>query len=286
MPVPAPSSVEHLFDLDMHKGQPGTAKLRADAERCVAKHIITALMSASTVDAVSGPSSTTDSMTITSSAQSASSAQQLPSTPFRPASSAEQQAPVNDDQCVQEPLHPDEADACFPTDQKLQQRERAKARQAQGLEPQPSQKRKKVVEQHFDDCGEDLSSLTGTTSSNLLVESLLTSDDEPMSESDFSASAVANAYAQWALPSMLAEGQPRLHKNSMLAVDIEEMFAILNEPGHRGYGVEIVEICGGNALTSYLCVRRKLHSGHCFELITGTDLTDPEVESKVLAYLM
>ena len=276
-----PPQTEHLFDLDMHKGQPGMAKLRADAERCVASHIIAALVSAMTPAAEPGPSSTTDSIQPVIPTSCTTSAQQPPS-----AGQCASATPAPDNaMCVQPPPDQEGDNACFPTEQKLQQRERARARLAQGLEPRAVQKRKKVIEQHFDDCGENLQSLDGQIPSNLLVESVLASDEESLSGTDSEVRALANAYAQWALPSTVVEGQPALHKNSTLAVDIEEMFTILSDPGHKSYGVEIVEVCGGNALTSYLCVRRKLHSGHCFELITGTDLTDPKVQAQVLSYL-
>ena len=87
------------------------------------------------------------------------------------------------------------------------------------------------------------------------------------------------------MASHLLDGQPTLHRGSIIAVDLEEMFMILKEPAYVTYGVEIVEICGGNALTSHMCVRRQLRSGHCFELTTGTDLTDPGVQRRVMDYI-
>ena len=280
-PCTCPSSVDHQFDLDMRKSQPGTAKLRADAERLVAGHIIAALMSSSVRGEDSGPSSTTDSI---SHIASASTPQEDEQSQGQPVVSSSRACSGSRATPVQLPPRLEEENSSFPTEQKLQQRERAKALKASGQEPQAVRKRKKVVEQHFDDCGEDLQSLTSASPGNLLVESIHVSEDEVSTgDEDSSASmcSLANAYAQWALPSMMVEGQPSLHKSTVLAVDIEEMFAILGEPRHRGYGVEIVEVCGGNALTSYLCVRRKLH----FELITGADLTKPGVEAKLLAYL-
>ena len=145
--------------------------------------------------------------------------------------------------------------------------------------------RRKPVEQRFDDCGEDLSSLHMPEQTSMIAEFLFVSDGDLESDTDDDIACIANAFAQWAIASTLEDGQPPLHFNSFLAVDIDEMFAILSEPAHKGYGVEIVEICGGNALTSLMCVHRKLHSGHCFELVTGTDLTVPAIQHRVLGYL-
>ena len=284
-PCKCARGVGHVFDLDMFKGEPGTAKVRADAERLVASHIIATLVGASSQDVQPEPSTTTDSIqSVSSSSLCTTSAQQQPSASC-PQEVTSLAAIANAAPSVQPPRSREDEPASFPTEQKIQQRERAQARKAQGLAPHEARKRKKVVQQHFDDCGESLASLDMPKEYNVKTESFFVSDEETCSEEDTAACQIANAFAQWALPSTLAEGQPTLHQNSSIAVDIDEMFTILNEPARKAYGVEIVEICGGNALTSHLCVRRRLHSGHCFELITGTDLTQPSVQAKVLAYL-
>ena len=77
---------------------------------------------------------------------------------------------------------------------------------------------------------------------------------------------------------LIAETYPNL----ILTVDWHEAFAVLPA---RPYGVEIVELCGGEGLTTQMCVRRKLTGGHNFEILTGTDLTDEEVQRSVLEYL-
>ena len=52
------------------------------------------------------------------------------------------------------------AEACFPTEAKVLEKQRKLADKAQGVE-RPVKKRVKVVEDHHDDCGNDLSSLDG-----------------------------------------------------------------------------------------------------------------------------
>ena len=52
----------------------------------------------------------------------------------------------------------------YPTDAKVREKERRNAEKAAGIEHKVK-KRKKIIEDHHDDCGEDLSSLHEGTSS-------------------------------------------------------------------------------------------------------------------------
>ena len=47
---------------------------------------------------------------------------------------------------------------------------------------------------------------------------------------------------------------------------------------------DIVELCGGEGLTTQLLHKRKLRTGANFELIIGIDLTDPKAQDMVIAY--
>ena len=59
------------------------------------------------------------------------------------------------------------APQAYPTDAKVREKERRKAEKAAGVEHKVK-KRKKIIEDHHDDCGEDLSSLhDGTSSANI-----------------------------------------------------------------------------------------------------------------------
>ena len=50
------------------------------------------------------------------------------------------------------------------------------------------------------------------------------------------------------------------------------------------YGVDIVEVCGGEARTSSLAVRRHLKAGENFDLVTGVDLNDEIQQAAVERY--
>ncbi|CAE7041822.1 unnamed protein product, partial [Symbiodinium sp. KB8] len=70
-----------------------------------------------------------------------------------------------------------ESIAGFPTESKIMQKQRRKDDQAQGIVSVPKRKRK-IVEQHFDDCGEDLSSLSAPVFQYLASNSSESSEDE------------------------------------------------------------------------------------------------------------
>ena len=123
----------------------------------------------------------------------------------------------------------------------------------------------------------------GTTSFVTLTE--CSSDDDDDDGPIHALAAQMNAFTLWSFAGSECPEAPELHPRSMIAVDLQEMFAILESEAYASWGVEIVEICGGIGLTSHLCVKRRLQSGHNFELITGTDLTVPDVQQKVMDYI-
>ena len=82
---------------------------------------------------------------------------------------------------------------------------RAQQQKDNGHESVPPKRRKKVVEQRFDDCGEDLTSLLPTK--DFLV--LRSSSDEAAASADEALQAALpqlNAFAQWALASSMSDG--------------------------------------------------------------------------------
>ena len=225
-PCKCARTVEHIYDLDMHRGAAGTAQLRAEAERQIVASIIATLPLAA--DTAAGPesSTSTDSMKIptssTTSCQQIAGANNLSAPPpGEVALLASQGSPVSaskppgSKQCPSQPFAapavsqalPAKASSvpstkirtCFPTDQKIQQRERAKALKEQGIDPSStSNKRRKPIEQHYDDCGEDLSSLEMPSQINMMIDS-----DDPSDDDDAEAEAkvnecmpVLNAFAQ------------------------------------------------------------------------------------------
>ena len=299
-----PLHTEHVFDLNAQA--PGCAKLRAEAEQKVISSIVAALGQA--LSATQGSSSPTDpACNDTSLLHSINSfvcaacglAQCGPSCHFcGTGTEASGQCrsyavpPVDpSSQCLSacgnapecgkvDPPSPCEH---FPTESKLAQKQRLQALKAAGAEPKTKSKRK-IVEQDFDDCGEDLSSLSFPAIACLLDNSE-SSDDECYSLVERSLQPHLNAFETWTLCGSADASAHELPPGSIMAVDVEEMQRILSAECYASWGVEIVELFGGEGLTSQMCVRRRLRAGHNFELITGVDLSDPSAQLKVLGYI-
>ena len=72
---------------------------------------------------------------------------------------------------------------------------------------------------------------------------------------------------------------------SLKATDLHEAMMVLGQMPAVDPKLDIVELCGGEGLTTYLSHRRKLKTGANFELITGVDLTQRDAQEMVLKYL-
>ena len=184
-----PSSTEHIFDLD--DKTPGSAKLRAQAEQKVVCGIVSALGRA--LDAGQGSSRPSDPVSTTSFTTSTtntftctecglvqtglscrvcdeSTTSASVSQTYSVAGVAECSLTAHRGELEQNTVEPPAPDDHFPTESKLMQRQRKQATKDAGHDVVVKRKRK-VVEQHFDDCGEDLSSLSFPAHSNLLEDS-------------------------------------------------------------------------------------------------------------------
>ena len=300
-----PPGTEHTFDIDIYRGS-GSSAARAKAHQQVLTHIVAALEKA--VGATASPESTNspDPMCNDQSMSFACTTCGLSQAgPFclfcqdTTACVASQEQPVADNSSSSSqvnvistssgaesaaPQHPQAGgkfSSSYPTEQKIAQRER---QLALGPNAPPPREKKKVVEQHFDDCGEDLSSLR-LPAQSFLNEATSSSEGEEDEHFESLVWQQMNAFVLWSMQGSETAGPPDLHPRSFLAVDWEEAEALLTSESHASYGVEIVEICGGAGVTSYMCMKRRLRAGHNWELVTGTDLTDPAVQRKVMDYL-
>ena len=279
----------HDFDLDATRGQVGSARARSRAEEALMVQIVAAL--STTLGVYSGPTKCTDPLCIMHVASDLR-AELRQAQPVDVIAGSLPNSDVNDKVAEAISLHshaePNVTQEGFPTEQKIKQRQHVQDMKAQGKEVHVKRK-KHVVEQHFDDCGESLSSLTSNrataTSAMFAIDSSSASEDEMSDFAEWATDTVLSSFVQWSMLGSEVALPPELHPKAMLAVDLVEMVSILQSPQFASWGVEIVEICGGEGVTSHLCVKRKLRSGHNFELLTGTDLTVPETQSRVLAYL-
>ena len=64
----------------------------------------------------------------------------------------------------------------------------------------------------------------------------------------------------------------------MIAGNLEQLTALLAEAGP---GLDMCELCGGEARATTVAVRRRLKTGKNFDLVTHVDLNDPKVQRQV-----
>ena len=174
--------------------------------------------------------------------------------------------------------------SAYPTDSKEKERNKKNELKAQGIDTKALvKKQKKYIEPHFDDCGDDLSSIT----TELYAELSSSSDEPPWDELEASSDeddighTMTNTFmcGTW-------DGDdgaiPLFTDSAYQAQDLDELLAYLESSGP---GLDIVELCGGEGRSSKVAVRRHLGVGNNFDIVTGTDLNDPVQQRKVLKYI-
>ena len=82
-----------------------------------------------------------------------------------------------------------------------------------------------------------------------------------------------------------SNGRPTVSTNHIVASSIEEAYMIATQKPSVEPSVDIIELCGGEGLTTYLCHKRRLKVGANFDIITGVDLTDPRAQRMVVVYV-
>ena len=125
-------------------------------------------------------------------------------------------------------------------------------------------KRKKFVEDHFGDCGDDISSNV----KDIDTYHAIASNHDELSESSDEDDCTYSSYMMW--------GSNMLHSvhispNILQAFNMEEATCLLQAVGP---GIYIAELCGGVARATTLAVRRSLRAGPNFDLITGVGLNN------------
>ena len=290
--------IEHTFDLDSLKGE-GSAKVRATAEHQVMMMLMPALDQL--VQFSSGPESTKPSDPLCSfccqvcgltqvlprgNASSFCAFCQEPCT-VKPArqQAVRFQGPLSEGTTTPASsfAEPSKPTTSYPTEQKLMRRQREQEMLKQGR-PLQVRKKKKTVEQHFDDCGEDLSSL------KLPVREYLTLDvpdceDEAAELVYHLVSQQMNAFTTWGAASSSSSTCPDASPCTVYAVDVDEMLSLLASPAYASWGAEVVELYGGSGPSGQLCVRRKLSTGQCLDLVASASFSDAGTQGKFLSYL-
>ena len=167
----------------------------------------------------------------------------------------------------------------FPTDSKIREQEARRAAKAAGHEI-VKVKQKKFVQDHTDDCGEDMSSIGAIEI--LLNHQWIDQCDSTDSEGDLS-DTVGDGLAH----TMLYGSCDDLHcyicnLQVFVARDVDELVLVAQRNGHSIF--DLAEICGGQGRTSQLAVRRRKRAGENFDLVTHTDLAKPREAAAAYAY--
>ena len=287
---------EHCFELDQDKGA-GSAKARAGVEEQVVSRIVATL--GQVVRSTAGPGSEKPSDPFSTHAYHVCRSCGLkqpgaycnvcseasctdPNAQAYPVSSV---APHGDSPAPSnaEPL---EQDRSYPTEQKIHQKERSKQRKEQGQPEEIRPRKRKPVEQHFDDCGEDLSSICMHTAVCLLETDTESLSDEAEDQAISQVASLLNTFSSWS--NLGNSALPDSRVDATLAVDVDELVDILASSAcaaNASCDAEVVELSGDTAQAAQLCVRRPLLSGQNLEITCCVDLLESGARSKVYDYI-
>ena len=167
----------------------------------------------------------------------------------------------------------------FPTEQKIAQREREKIT---GKKRVVQKRKNKTVEQHFDDCGE---SLDGLSMPMLTLCEAVTTDEEGILCEQPCLTAVLDDFRTNGGYGSYFAGRPQSIVQNVRTNTLQDAMIVLDQMPPSGTHADIVELCGGEGLTTFMCHKRHLRTGANFELVTGVDLTDPQAQRMVRQYL-
>ena len=174
----------------------------------------------------------------------------------------------------------------YPTDQRERQKQAEQHRKATNTQPTQRRKLKKHVEDHHDDCGEDLRGLGEAALWSECQDDIQDSEQDEVDNVHLDADVVYAATTPSNLcphfGSECPSGLPPQPAHVHIVANMYEMnlVGLSITPG-----VDIVELCGGEGRCTTIARRRRLNSGGNFDIVTGTDLTDPIVQQEVLFYL-
>ncbi|MFL0756707.1 MAG: hypothetical protein AB8B45_05415, partial [Prochlorococcus sp.] len=147
--------------------------------------------------------------------------------------------------------------------------ERARAAKEAGQEI-VKVKRKKFVQDHTDDCGEDMSSIGA---SEILFNHQWIDQSDSSDSGDELVETVVGGLAYTMLYGPCADSHCYVSNLQVfIASDVEELVTVAT---HQGYSVfDLAEVCGGQGRTSQLAVHRKKRAGENFDIVIHTDLAN------------
>ena len=163
----------------------------------------------------------------------------------------------------QQPAHTDadmhlEPNSCFPTEERMRQKERLKKMKEAGVKPKTRQVH---VEDHHDDCGSDHSALAP-------FMHLEVTEQQQQQQHEMILHQALDALDNFEY----------VHLSSH-CYHADNVQTALNMLAPLESKVDIVEICGGSARTSQICIRKHLKVGRNFDLVTNVDLKGIDIQA-------
>ena len=160
----------------------------------------------------------------------------------------------------------------YPTEARERQKKREKKAKEKG-ETLAVKKRKKYVEDHHDDCGEDISSIA--KEQDLHFHTVEAESEADSSDDD-------GTYLSFMLWGSTVPKEITPHPQVINLQDITELLTLLTNVGG---GIDIAELCGGEGRPSTLAIRRRLKVGRNFDLVTNVDLNRPKDQQLTKQYI-
>ena len=133
------------------------------------------------------------------------------------------------------------------------------------------------MQDHWDDCGNDLSGIGITTYHTKDIHYKLPGDEEPEAEPEAEHSGVLTQWHMYLGSEVECETINDLELPTTIrkVASVGELFHLLT---NSTPGDDVVEFCGGTARTTVILVHRRFKSGGNWDLCTGFDINCPETQ--------
>ena len=164
----------------------------------------------------------------------------------------------------------------FPTEERIRQKEYDKQRKEKGIEVK---KRIKIIEDHVDDCGNDLGGL-GDLIKTLHTDYIIEEDSD---DEDDDAQQTCTNFSTWAF--LGSDWAYTIEISPVHTVQyVKDTAQAIHILGKCGRGIDIVELCGGAGRVSRVGIRRRLKVGKNFDLVFHCDLNKTSEQRMVEHY--
>ncbi|MAD34454.1 MAG: hypothetical protein CMJ88_11970, partial [Planctomycetes bacterium] len=175
----------------------------------------------------------------------------------------------------------------YLTDQKEREKEKKRKMKEAGIEIEVK-KKQKYVEDHHDDCGEDLSAIGGLSEETAVMWNDRCSYEDNWSDASTDADEFEDYlfmdYNDKSLNTLMlffVQCNPSISVRAFHAQNTRQLLLVAKT---KSSYYDLAEMCGGEGRTSVLSIRMNLKSGENFDIVTGTDLNVPIEQRNVRQY--